>query len=106
MTTTKLEVNDFVATLVMAITGVDINTLGEDDSLKLRNDCLDFYMDYVVSFVEKKYGFRDAIRLKTAYETGEDVLATFPELGERYNEAFHAFLDKLQEFVDEETVQK
>ena len=91
--------NEFVYNLVLSLTGVDIKTIDSKHVDELVIDCLNLFMDYISEYVQEKYSHKDAIRLRTAYETGEDMLKTFPELIPMYEDAYQAFLVWLGENI-------
>ena len=89
--------NDFVYNLVLTLTGADLNQVAHEHKDDLVHECLTLFIDYISHYIQEKYSVKDAIRIRTAYETGDDILKTFPELVPMYNEAYGAFLDWLKQ---------
>jgi hypothetical protein len=87
---------DFVFNLVLALTGADLNTIPEPEHTELVHDCLALFIDYISHYIQTNYSVKDAIRVKSAYETGDDILKTFPELIPMYEAAYNDFLKWLK----------
>ena len=88
--------SEFVCSLVAAITGVDVQTLPEEESNNLAQNCIVFFIDYIVDYIEKNYNLKDAIRIRTMYETGDDLFLHFPDLKEKYSRAYNSFVAYIQ----------
>lgn len=87
---------EFLSLLVQAVTGIDPKDLPDDKRLEIENKVVAIFSDYIVSFVGEKYGEKDAMRLKAARQTGEDVFSKFADLGAKFDEAYQSFLDNLE----------
>ena len=100
--TTKAAINpvgsneEFLSLLVQAVTGIDPKELPEDKKLEIENKVVAIFSDYIIAFVGEKYGDKDAMRLKVARQTGEDVFSKFADLGSKFDEAYQSFLDNLE----------
>lgn len=88
---------DFVYNLVLTLTGVDVNKVPEEYQDDIVSECLTLFIDYISYYIQEKYSVKDAIRIRTAYETGDNILTTFPELVPMYEEAYAAFINWLKE---------
>jgi hypothetical protein len=88
--------NDFVYNLVLTLTGADLHSVPESHQAELVSDCLSLFIDYISFYIQENYSVKDAIRIKSAYETGDDILKTFPELVPMYEAAYSAFLEWLK----------
>lgn len=94
---TESKYSEFVEALVLAITGVsvyEIETQKQDEVIK---ECVNFFIDYIYNYISEKYSIKDAIRIKTSYETGEEVFEIFPDLKVKYKEAYHDFINFLKQ---------
>jgi hypothetical protein len=87
---------EFLSLLVQAVTGIDPKELPEDKKREIENKVVAIFSDYIVAFVGEKYGEKDAMRLKAARQTGEDVFSKFADLGTKFDEAYQSFLDNLE----------
>ena len=87
---------EFLSLLVQAVTGIDPKELPEDKKREIENKVVAIFSDYIVAFVGEKYGEKDAVRLKAARQTGEDVFTKFADLGTKFDEAYQSFLDNLE----------
>jgi hypothetical protein len=92
---------EFLSLLVQAVTGVDPKELPEDKKQEIENKVVAIFSDYIVAFVGEKYGEKDAMRLKAARQTGEDVFTKFADLGTKFDEAYQSFLDNLEKIWKE-----
>jgi hypothetical protein len=93
--------DEFLSLLVQAVTGIDPKELPEDKRLEIENKVVAIFSDYIVAFVGEKYGEKDAMRLKAARQTGEDVFTKFTDLGPKFDEAYQSFLDNLEKIWQE-----
>ena len=93
---------EFVEALVVAITGFHIKEIPSEKREEIVKDCVEFFTGYIVSWVEENHNKKDAIRLKVGYETGENVFKKYPELEEKYDEAYAAFVKMLEENLKED----
>ena len=101
-TTNPVASNDeFLTLLVQAVTGIDPKDLPADKKQEIENKVVAIFSDYIVAFVGEKYGEKDAMRLKAARQTGEDVFSKFADLGEKFDEAYQSFLDNLEKIWKE-----
>ena len=96
---TRIVESEFVQSLVLAMTGVNLTSVDATKQSSLAQECLDIFMGFILDYVEKKFGFRDSIRIKTAYETGQDLFTTFPDLKSEYEEAYAAFIEMLEKHI-------
>ena len=87
--------SEFVQSLVQAITGHHLHELPEQNRHQTALDCVAFFVDFIVDFFEKQFEVKDAIRIKTVYESGHDLFETFPDLKHKYEQAYQAFLHLL-----------
>ena len=87
---------EFLSLLVQAVTGIDPKELPEDKKREIENKVVAIFSDYIVAYVGEKYGEKDAVRLKAARQTGEDVFTKFADLGTKFDEAYQSFLDNLE----------
>ena len=92
---------EFLSLLVQAVTGIDPSELPEDKKQEIENKVVAIFSDYIVAFVGEKYGEKDAMRLKAARQTGEDVFTKFADLGTKFDEAYQSFLDNLEKIWKE-----
>lgn len=92
---------EFLALLVQAVTGIDSKDLPQDKKQEIENKVVAIFSDYIVAYVGEKYGEKDAMRLKAARQTGEDVFSKFADLGTKFDEAYHSFLDNLEKIWKE-----
>jgi len=88
--------DSFVYNLVLTLTGVKLDELTAEQAHELAQECINLYIDFITHYVQEKYSLKDSIRLRSAYESGEDVLTNFPELVPMYEEAYAAFLQWLE----------
>jgi hypothetical protein len=88
----------FTEKLVEAVTGVVFNQVNSEIKDSVVVDCLTFFVDYIIEYVTTNYSLKDAIRIKTSFETGQNLFASFPELESMYAEAYKHFLDSLQAY--------
>lgn len=89
--------NEFLTLLVQAVTGINPSDLPAEKRQEIENKVVAIFSDYIVVFVSEKYGEKDAMRLKVARQTGEDVFSKFADLGEKFDEAYQSFLDNLEQ---------
>lgn len=87
--------SEFVQSLVQAITGHHLHDLPEAHRHQTALDCIHFFVDFIIDFFEKQFEVKDAIRIKTVYESGHELFETFPDLKEKYDQAYQAFLHLL-----------
>lgn len=101
---TKLDpaLTDFVQALVLAITGFHIEEIPDGKKEEIVKDCVEFFTSYIVAWVEENYDKKDAIRLKVGYETGENIFEKYPDLEQKYDEAYQAFVKMLEKNLEEE----
>lgn len=88
--------SEFVCSLVAAMTGVDLKKNKGESGENLAQNCVVFFIDYIADFIERKYGLKDAIRIRTIYETGDDLFLHFPDLKEKYSNAYNSFVAYLE----------
>lgn len=96
---------EFVEALVLAITGFHIHEIPQEKREEIIKDCVEFFTGYIVSWVEENHSKKDAIRLKVGYETGENVFLKYPDLEEKYDQAYAAFVEMLERNIKEEKQQ-
>lgn len=96
------EVGEFVEALVLAITGFKIEEIPEDKRDEIVTDCIELFTKFILEYVETNYEKKDSLRLKAGYETGEDVFTKFPDLKEKYEAAYKAFIEMLEENLEQE----
>lgn len=97
----QLTNNDFVYNLVLSLTGVDLHTVASSQAEELVHECLTLFIDFISFYIQENYSLKDAIRIRSAYETGDNILQTFPELVPMYEAAYSAFLAWLEKSIDE-----
>lgn len=99
---TQEEVGEFVEALVLAITGFKLEEIPEEKREEIVSDCIELFTKFILEYVEVNYSKKDALRLKAGYETGEDVFTRFPDLKEKYETAYKAFIEMLEENLEQE----
>lgn len=88
------EIGIFVETIVRLVTGYSIAEIPETQREKIALDCLKTYNNFVLKYIEVKYGQRDATRLKANQKfPHQDIFSKFEDLGPKFDEAFEAFVD-------------
>ena len=87
---------EFLDLLIKAMTGVAIQDIPEEKRKEVVEKCIKIFSDYIINYVEIKFGKKDAVRLRAAQNTNEDMFAKFEDLGEKFDEAYHSFLDNLE----------
>jgi len=88
---------DFIDILVQAIIGYPIRNILPEKRLEIVGDCVKLFSNYIIEFVEQKYGLKDAIRLKAGQSfSGQDVFGKFAELGSKFDEAYMSFVEELK----------
>ena len=85
----------FVDNLIVAITGNKISSYKQDFQPKLIQNCLGAYTNYVLKFIQDKYGESDSMRIYAALKYQNDAFAKFPGLQAKYNEANLSFINSL-----------
>jgi hypothetical protein len=88
----------FISKLVEAVTGILFTDINQEIKASVVHDCLQFFVDYIIEYVTSYHSVKDAIRIKTAFETGENMFQSFPELEGMYSEAYRHFLDSLKNY--------
>lgn len=92
------EIETFVETLVTAILGKTIEELPVNQRAAMVQVCLDTFNNYIVNYIQIKYGEKDAIRLKAAQTySNSNVFNNFAELGPKFDEAYQSFTDQLEQ---------
>ena len=86
--------NDFVNDIVRLVLGVDIADIPTEDQQKEIDDCLEIYSSFVLNYIEGKYGKTEATKLKIAQSVkGADIFGKNPDLVNKLEEAFKAFVE-------------
>lgn len=93
--------DDFVYNLVLSLTGIDLHRVSDEHVHELVHECLTLFIDYISYYIQEHYSLKDAIRIRTAYETGDNIMQTFPELVPMYEAAYAAFLHWLEQTITE-----
>lgn len=89
--------SEFVCSLVSAMTGVNLKeTDTPEKNMDIAQNCVVFFIDYIADFIERKYGIKDALRIRAIYETGDDLFLSFPDLKEKYVHAYNSFVAYLE----------
>jgi hypothetical protein len=87
--------DEFINNLVMAITGNEISEFEPSYQITLAQECLNAFISFITEFVTAKYSEIDAIRLKSSLQFSGDAFAKFSDLGEKFDDAYNAFLESL-----------
>lgn len=91
------ETFEFIDILVQAIIGYPVESIAQENRLEIVGDCVKLFSNYIIEFVEQKYGLKDAIRLKAGQQfAGQNVFSKFAELGSKFDEAYMSFVEELQ----------
>jgi hypothetical protein len=94
------EAQEFVENLVTALTGQKISEIPAENQAQIVGECLSIFNDYIIKYVESKFGKKHALRLQSAQKfDSEDVFKKFGDLNEKFEEAYNSFLDLVKESV-------
>lgn len=95
--TQNTQTNDFVANLVRASLGYDIEELPNQERPEIIAKCINIFKDFILNYVGTKYGQKDMLRLKAMYQ-GDSAFSfdKNPDLSDKFDEAYDAFLDNLE----------
>lgn len=85
----------FINNLVMAITGSDLASYNKDFQPKLAASCTKAFTDYIGKYIREKYGEMDSLRIRSALKYPGDIFVRFPDLKNKYDEAYQSFLNNL-----------
>jgi len=89
---------DLASDIVRAVLGVEIDQIDPEHREETVQKCIDLFTDFVLNYVEEKFGKKDALRLQAAQsQNGQKTFQTFEDLGDKLEEAFKAFVDFTQE---------
>ena len=92
------EIETFVETLVTAMLGKSIKDLPANQRAAMVQVCLDTFNNYIVNYIQIKYGDKDATRIKAAQTySNSNVFNNFAELGPKFDEAYESFTDQLEQ---------
>ena len=96
-TTTLRGPEELLSTLVTAITGFAPEEMPLPVRKKATTQCTQMLANYIITYVEEKYGQKPALQLKgiALYDTPE-VFEKNPELENMYLEAFDSFVHTIQ----------
>jgi hypothetical protein len=90
--TNNFNSDEFLTLLAMKITSKDINVASPELQIKIKNECFDMLKEYVVGFVEVKYGKKEAIRIKAGFQYKQNIFLKFPNDEKYLQEAYLDFL--------------
>ena len=95
---TQADVDDynFTDAIVRGITGMAIVEIPEENRSEIITECLDVFKQHVLNYVEIKYGKKDAVRLNAAQKFQTDSFAKFPDLDQKFQEAYQDFINTLE----------
>ena len=93
---------DFLDLLIKAMTGVPVSEIPAEKRQDVVEKCIKIFSDYIINYVEIKFSKKDAVRLKAAQQSNENMFNKFKYLGPKFDEAYHSFLDNLEKSWEEQ----
>jgi hypothetical protein len=88
---------EFVNNLVIAMLGVAISDIVEDKREEMVKKCLQMFNDFIVGYFQENFTPIDVTRLKAAQAYPEnDMFGKFPDLAEKFEKAYQAFLKQVE----------
>ena len=97
----EVEMVEMINNLVVAILGYSPADIPEQNREKIVKECVKIFSDYMIKFVELKYGQQDATRLRASQKFGDgSVFIKFGELGPKFEDAYNSFLESLDKRWD------
>jgi hypothetical protein len=97
----EIEMAEMINNLVVAILGYTPADIPEQSREQVVKECVKIFSNYMIKFVELKYGVQDSTRLKASqkFEDGS-VFIKFAELGPKFEDAYNSFLETLDKRWD------
>jgi len=84
---------DFVNNLVLSITGLGIDEIPGDQRQTVVTECIDVFREFVIKYIEAKYGAKEATRLKASQQYSDPkIFDKFVGLGDKLKEALDFFV--------------
>ena len=97
----EIEMVEMINNLVVAILGYTPADIPEQNREQVVKECVKIFSDYMIKFVELKYGAQDSTRLKASQKFGDgSVFIKFAELGPKFEDAYNSFLETLDKRWD------
>jgi len=92
-TVSKIDSLTFLDNLLAALTGFKIENIPPENRETVLTQALKIYTDYIITFVEQKYGKKEASRLQIIQKYGDNSLfKKYVELGEIFQDAYQNFV--------------
>jgi hypothetical protein len=97
----ELEMAEMVNNLTAAILGYSPADIPELNRQQAIQACMKIFSDFMIKFVELKYGTQDATRLKASQKFNDGtVFMKFTDLGPKFDDAYTTFLDMIDKRWD------